>query len=195
MEEKMSFYKVIRILTLAPIMALIALTVLFFYKPEAFGGWLNYLLSVLFLTVFPLLAYPLQPIIPKFTDMGRSGQRALAIIAAVIGYIAGIVYALLARVSKQLLIVFLTYLFSGLLIALFNKVFNIRASGHACGVAGPVAYLFYIFGWYALLGLPVLGLVYWSSLKMKRHTIKQLIFGSAIPVAALGISVLITAFF
>lgn len=75
---------------------------------------------------------------------------------AVVGYILGLLYALFAHTSRELLLVYLGYLLSGALIALFNKTFAIRASGHACGVAGPIAFLYVFFGPRALWGLVVL---------------------------------------
>lgn len=187
-KETFDLPKCIRVLTLAPEMALAALTLLFVYRPAMFAGALDYAMALLFLTVFPLLAYPLQPLLPKFRDAGRRGQRRLAIIMAVAGYLFGILYALFAHVSRELLLVYLGYLLSGALIALFNRTFAIRASGHACGVAGPVAFLYVFFGPRALWGLVVLALVYWASLRMKRHTVSQLLWGSVLPVGAVRLA-------
>ena len=85
----------------------------------------------------------------------------------------------------------MTYLISGLLIALFNKVLKIRASGHACGVAGPVALLGCTMGWYAVFGLPLIAIVFAASLKMKRHTFSELVIGSLIAVFSVAIGLLI----
>ncbi len=189
--KKINIEKIIRVITVAPVMAAVALSILFILRPGMFNGIADFVMALVFLTVLPLLAYPVQPLIPYFKDKGREGQRLLAIIMAVAGYIGGIIYALARPVSKELLIVYLVYLFSGILIFILNKVIKIKASGHACGVAGPVSYLVYFLGWYALAGIAVLALVYWASVRMKRHTLKQLIAGSVIPVAALVISILI----
>lgn len=189
--KKINIEKIIRVITVAPVMAAVALSILFILRPGMFNGIADFVMALVFLTVLPLLAYPVQPLIPYFKDKGREGQRLLAIIMAVAGYIGGIIYALARPVSKELLIVYLVYLFSGILIFILNKVIKIKASGHACGVAGPVSYLVYFLGWYALAGIAVLALVYWASVRMKRHTLKQLIAGSIIPIVALVISILI----
>lgn len=188
MKKTFDLPKLIRILTLAPVVAFAALTLLYVYRPAMFGGAPHYAMALLFLAVFPLLAYPLQPFLPKFRDAGRRGQRKLAIIMAVVGYILGVLYALYVRAGHELLLVYLGYLLSGSLIALFNKTFAIRASGHACGVAGPIAFLYVFFGPCALWGLIVLALVYWASLRMKRHTLSQLLWGSVLPVGAVWLS-------
>lgn len=195
MSQKINLSRIIRIITVAPIMALAALSILLARKPEIYGTTLNYILAVVFLTMLPLLAYPLQPYVPHFKDKGRPGQRYLAIVMAVIGYIAGTICALIAKAQKELLLIYLTYLFSGLFIVIFNKLIKINASGHACGIAGPVAYMAYFIGPLALLGLPIIAVIFWASLKTKRHTLPQLIFGSIIPVAALLLSLLVLKMF
>ena len=83
--KKISIEKTIRIITLAPIMALIAISLLFALRPGEFYGAANYAVAILCLTVLPLLAYPLQPYIPRYKDQGRAGQRRLAIVMAVVG--------------------------------------------------------------------------------------------------------------
>ena len=107
--------KIIRILTIAHIIAAVMLTIIYLTRPEQIGGAINFIMSLLFLTVLPAISYPLQPIMPYFKHQGREGQRNLAIIAANIGYIAGIIYAFAAQTPQELLIIFLTYFLSGLL--------------------------------------------------------------------------------
>lgn len=190
-QVKEKFCKVIRILTLAPLLALASLTILYFAKPDIFedgtgSGLANYLFGVLFLTVFPILAYPLQPLIPGFRGKGREGQRNLAILMAVLGYIGAVIYAFLAGTPAGFRVIMVSYLLSGVLILLFNKVFHIRASGHACGVAGPVAYLLYFLGPWALFGVLLVAVVFWASLVMKRHTLPQLLAGSLLSVLSIA---------
>ncbi len=179
-----------RILTVAPIIAAATFSILHFVSPEYTGGLVNYLLGLLFITVLPLLAYPLQPVIPKFKDKGREGQRYLAIIMSVFGYIGGIICAFALKMPDRMQVLFLTYFVSGILILVFSKVIKFKASGHACGVAGPIAYLVYIYGPIALLGLPLLAVVFWASRGINRHKWGELITGSIIPVAALAVSIL-----
>ena len=184
--------KLIRVVTVVPIIALALLLILYNVRPGIFEGPFRFALSIVFLVLLPILAYPLQPVVPKFRDMGREGQRSLAMVAANLGYIAGIVFALLSDSSRGLLIIYLTYFLSGLLIVLFNKVLKLRASGHACGIAGPMVTLVYFCGPVALWGIVILAAAWWASIVMRRHTHPELILGSLLPVAALGISILVT---
>lgn len=184
-EKTIRFAKIIRIITIAPIMALLTLSLLYWLRPSIFGSVQSLLLAVIFLTVFPVLGYPLQLLIPYYKNKGREGQRNLAIIMAVAGYIGGIFHAVIGSVSTGLWVIYLTYFISGLGVLVFNKLLRIRASGHACGVAGPIALLVYHLGPAALIGFLLLALVFYSSLKIKRHTLSQLLIGSCIPIVSM----------
>lgn len=183
--------KIIRIITVAPIMAFILLLTLYLCKPLLFGSPVNFVLSIIFLVVFPLLAYPLQPFIKKYKEKGREGQRTLAIYFAVAGYIGGCLSAIFLKAPKNVWVIYLTYLFSGILIMLFNKLFHFRASGHACGIAGPFAVLIYFGQPCGYVGILILALAWLSSLHMKRHTNLQLIGGTLIPILSLGLVLMI----
>lgn len=176
--------KTVRIMTVAPFMALIAFLLLWLLKREVFMNVQGLLLAVLLIVIFPLLAYPLQPLFPHFKNKGRKGQRQLAIIMSVIGYALGIILSFALPFSDGTKMIFICYSVAGLLIFLFTKFSGIKASGHTCGVAGPILYLTYFLGAYALFGVIILALVYWSSLCMKRHTPKELIWGTIVPIIA-----------
>lgn len=179
--------KAIRILTVAPVMALATLCTLYIAFPEIFGGIHMLILSIIFLFILPISAYPLQPVIPFFKDKGREGQRNLAMVFAVCGYVAGCVTNLFFPVGSALWIIYLDYLISGLLVVIINKIFHLRASAHACGIIGPMALLCY-FGlpWALIPGLILYFSAMWASIKMKRHTLPQFIGGAIIPLAVLG---------
>ena len=193
MSKKMSVItKIIRVLTIPPIMALILLVTLFVKRPEFFGSPLLFGLAVFFISVLPVLAYPLQPIVPGFKDKGREGQRSLAMVFSVLGYLLGCLTNLFMSAPMELWLVYLVYLISGVCIAIFNKLFHLRASGHACGIMGPIAFLLYSNIAFAVAGFIVYIAALWASIKMKRHTLPQFIGGAAIPVVALF--VLVTVF-
>jgi len=184
--RKPSLSKVIRVITIAPVMAFLLLVVIYIARPQYFGGGLNFALAV----IFPVLAYPIQPLVPGFRDRGREGQRSLAIWMAGIGYCFGIATAAFMSVTREMWIIYLTYLISGILIILFNKVFKVKASGHACGVAGPIFTSICFLGPLAWLSFIILAAVYRASLCMKRHSKSELLIGTAIPALALLMSLL-----
>lgn len=188
---KQHLAKFIRAVTVPPVMALMLLIILYITKNEFFGTTLNLVLAIVFLVVLPILAYPLQPLIPGFKGKGREGQRNLALLMASLGYICGLMTALFLPVSKYLLIIYLTYLFSGISLVLLNKVFKVRASGHACGVAGPIFSLIIFLGPWVLFGILLLAAVYWASLRMDRHDKSELLIGTTVPTYALMLAFLI----
>ncbi len=180
------FAKIVRVLTVAPIMALATLVTLYIFDPSLFGKTYLFILAIAFLCVLPLLAYPLQPIIPHFKDKGREGQRNLAMIFAVSGYVLGCITNLFLNAPVMLWFVYLIYLLSGILIVVINKALRLRASAHACGVAGPTALLMYFGVYLAIIpGVVLYVCALWASLKMKRHTWQQFLGGAVVPLAVL----------
>jgi hypothetical protein len=187
--------KFVRVISVAPIMALPLLLILYFKEPAFYGNIINLILSIFFLTVLPLLAYPLQPLFKKYKDGGREGQRSLAIIFAVAGYVFGCISAAIFSAPLNVWIIYIAYLLSGALVMLINKVFHFKASGHACGITGPSLLLLYFGQPWGYIGAAVLLLAWLSSLYMKRHTTMQFIAGALLPVAALIIIILVRLLF
>ena len=87
MNLKDKFAKAIRILTTAPVFALLLCTLLYFLMDGAFASLRHYLMAVFFLSILPVLAYPVSAIIPPLRRKGRDGQRNLAIVFSVVGYV------------------------------------------------------------------------------------------------------------
>ena len=186
--------KVVRVLTVPPVMALLLLLTLFFTHRTDMGGTWQLVAAFVFLVVLPVLAYPLQPLFPQFRHKGREGQRSLAMVFSVAGYFLGIVFALVTRAPHTALALYLTYLFSGAILLLFNKAFKLRISGHACGVCGPVALLTYYVSPLALIpGLLLVASVFDASVRTKRHTFPQLFGGAVTPILAMCMAFLIAS--
>ena len=184
MMEKL--YKAVRILTLAPLLAGFSILCIALTHADVFPTLLHFAYTFVFLCVLPLAAYPLQKYIPHFKNKGRDGQRTLAMLFAVAGYIFCLVANAFARATADMWLICLEYFLSGLLILIFNKVLHIKLSAHGCGSAGPIFLLLY-FGLYipAALMAFVTILAYWASVKAKHHTVPQLVGGSAVSVLLL----------
>lgn len=179
---------VIRKLTIPPVFAALLLIIMYVVYPDYFGNGWQLAGGIIFLAVFPALAYPLQKYIPHFKDKGRDGQRSLAMIFSAIGYILSTGIAYIFSAPAELKIVYLEYLFCGIAMLVFNKGLKLKASGHACGIVGPVLLLGY-FRLYiaAIIGALLIIPVYISSIRTKRHTVSQLIGGTFIAAAMLCI--------
>lgn len=189
------FFKIIRIITVSPFMALMLCLLLYFCVPASFQNVGMLILTICLLSVVPALAYPAEKIfglqrkLDKNSDL-RQAQRKMAICFSVISYSCLALLVFLTNSSPILKEMTLTYLFSGALIFVFSIIFNINASGHVCGVVGPIAFLSYSISFYFLFLSFLLIFVVISSLKLKRHSICELIIGGIIPI----ISFLITIF-
>ncbi len=187
------FDKVVRILSVAPIMAALMLIILIIGNTSLFSSIWTFSSLVASLGILPLLAYPLQKYIPKFKDEGRKGQRTLAMIFAVCGYFLAAILLLIFKGNKNEWLIALCYLISGIILTVFNKVFKLLASGHACGVAGPIALLTVFRSYIAsAVGCIWVIVVCISSVRSKRHTVWQFLGGAAIStLSALAISLIL----
>lgn len=68
----------------------------------------------------------MQKIIPKLNAKGRDGQRSLAFVMSIIGYTISVIYGLIMKSGKETMLIFLTYLFSVIILTFFNKVVHVK---------------------------------------------------------------------
>jgi len=172
--------KVIGVVTIPPVFAAAMLSALYFIPVPGFDDTLQYVLALFFLAVFPMLAYPPQPLIPGYRGRGREGQRNLAFVMSVTGYSLGILSALLIGHSIGYFSVYLSYFLSGLLLSFVNSRLHIKASGHACGLMGPIVAAIWFIGrscWFFLLAVPAL---FWARIRSGRHTFLELVSGAGV---------------
>ncbi|MBQ9151004.1 MAG: hypothetical protein IJX72_02045 [Clostridia bacterium] len=169
----------VRIVCVPPVMVGVLLVLLFTLRDDVFATTAEMVVSMLGLTVLPILAYPVSAIIPTIRKKGREGQRSLAMYLSTVGYVAVFVYGLIAGVGTGLMHIYTGYLLSVIIILIGNKVFKIRISGHACSVSGPTVYSAYFLGiWGIIVGVLCWEAILWASLVMKRHTFKEFILGT-----------------
>lgn len=180
MKEKIA--KFISILTVVPIVAVFSVTLLYFNFREDFKscGW--YFYSIFFLTIMPLLAYPLKRILPGFKDKGRDGERKLAFVLAVSSYILGTTLVFILKAPIIVEKIFSAYIASGGMLAFINKIVKVKASGHACGVSGPITLLYHFLGVPALWLFLLLPIVFWARINLKRHSFKDLVTGTLVGI-------------
>ena len=172
---------ILRVITVPPVLVSALLLLLFALETDVFATWVELLLSLVFLVLIPLAAYPLSQIIPSVKEKGREGQRQLALLLSLAGYAGGVAYGILGGVSNTLLLIFLTYFVSVAALVLFNKALKLRASGHACSSTGPLIFFVYCTGLYGVVPCVVIAAaVAWSSLHLERHTKSELLLGAAI---------------
>ena len=172
--------KIIRIISVAPVPAAVLFVIM--YCSDKMNSLPEMLCGFATISILPLTAYPLQNIIPYFKSKGREGQRTLAMIMSTAGYVIAVSASMIFDFSQPSRAVFLTYLLSGITLLVINKLFGFRASGHACGLAGPMGVISYLTGpaGFAVCGAVLLA-VLWSSLKLHSHTLPQFAVGAIIP--------------
>lgn len=178
--------KIIRTVTVPPVIAFAMLTYFYFCTEGIFSSPAEYCLSVFFICVLPALAYPVQFMV-KNKFPGRDGQRTLAMVFSVAGYVLGAVSAFAMGSSHMLKLIYLGYLLSGAIILILSKGAKFKISGHAVGSAGPIAILLGFGQWVWVFGLPVILSVFYSSLRIKRHTKAQIICGLIQPFLVFGL--------
>lgn len=170
--------KIIRMVTVPPVMVAALLTILFFCD-DIFPTVADYVLALLFLAVVPVLAYPVQMLVPKWRAGGRKAQRLLAFVFSFVGYSAAVVVSIVRDAVPNLLYISAVYLVSVIILTLFNCFSPWRASGHACSIAGPILLICLFSGYYAIpAGVLVFVASFWASVYMKRHTVREFLLGA-----------------
>ena len=178
----------VRIVSVPPVMVGVLLVLLFTLREDVFAFPAEFIVSLAGLTVLPVLAYPVSVMIPSIRRKGREGQRSLAMYFSTVGYIGVFIYGLMAHVGAGLMHIYAGYLFSVVIILVGNKVFKVRISGHACSVSGPLVYSGYFLGvWGIIVGALCWGVILWASLVMKRHTLREFVYGTLTCLFSFGV--------
>ena len=189
------FAKIIRVITTPTALFFIMLFIMFFVKPAFFPSAAELWIPMCFIGIFPLIAYFVSFIIRKIknpeNDDYREIQRKLAFFFSVVGYFFGFVLSLSLNLNCAIIRITAIYFFSVIILSVFNLCRR-KASGHACGISGPMLILCYHIGWlYIFPCIIVYILSFWSSVFLKRHTVTQFILGTLSAVFAFFIAILI----
>ncbi len=183
------FCKVLRILTLPPVITGATVMLLYFLTDNVGVKGLILLLSCL--VGIPLLAYPFSRILMPKKEK-REAQRNLALILSAVGYFIGLIGCFILKPGKVTMVFFSSYCISIVLLLLLNKLLHFKASGHACSTTTPAVLLpWQLNAFWGIVGIAIVVSVYFSSIKLKRHTFPQLLVGTACSSLALVISIVL----
>ena len=186
------FAKIFRVITVPPFLALLLLLYLYFGTEGYFKNVTELLLVGFCIVILPILSYPICFAVPKLRAGGRKAERTMAFIMTGVGYTLLMIPTFLCGFSEKLTVICVTYFLSALFLILFNKGLKLKASGHACGVFGPILIFLYVGGSVLLIPcLAVLGVTVWSSLKLGRHTPRELFLGGLCSAVALITSIVL----
>ena len=184
--------KIIRVLTVTPVVTIGMLLTLFVLRPEIFPNMLYLVLTIIFLSVMTLIAYPLQKVLPGWKEKGRDGQRMFALYLGTLGYLLGFIVNLIIPSTKGLDVIYGIYALSVVILFVFNKLIKIKASGHIGGLT-CIMLLFVYFGLYIpafIVGLIMVPVIV-SSIRMRRHTPKEFLCGAICAVVATGVIIMV----
>lgn len=171
--------KAIRIATVPPLLITGMLLTLTITIDDFCGSAGQMTLAIILLGLVPILAYPLQKLLPTKGEV-REEQRNLAFVLTFTGYLTALVCSIVGNCGEELQYIIVTYFISMALLVFLNKALHVRASGHACSVTGTLYFLSFFLGRPAVIPcMCIAAAVVWSSLYLKRHTIQEIFWGAA----------------
>ena len=186
------FAKIVRVLTLPTLLFFALILTLYSVRREAFAAVGSVLVPTLCIGVFPLTSYPISMLLPR-SVRGRKSQRIMAFVFSAIGYTVAFVLCAAWNLGDVVTLMCSTYFFSVSLLIMFN-LFGVKASGHACGVAGPLVFLCYNIGFIYVIPCAALFILSaWASIRLSRHTLKEFFFGTLCAVLAFLMSLALIA--
>lgn len=140
--------------------------------------------SLLFISFIPLLSV-LFYIPRKNEDPQRTQrrQRNVSFLLMAVSYPLGWLVLHQTQAPRIFEALACTYTFVTLGLIVFNLFLHYKASGHAAGVAGPVAAMIFLFGLWAAPLLFLLPLVSWVRVTAKGHNFWQTVVGAGLSFA------------
>lgn len=182
----------IRIATAPPVLISLTLVLFWLLDLEVFASAGELCVGILFLGVFPALAYPIQALVPKLKEKGRDGQRKLAFILSLAGYALGAIAGIAGMATQKMLLVYVSYLASVAILTIVNKCLHEKASGHACSTTGSLCFAVLYIGPACIIPcLAIYAAMAWSSVVLKRHSPRNIATGTLTFLASLAISIAI----
>ena len=168
-----------------PLMAGLLLTFFLVRLPSDEANlYSSYAWAMLFLCLIPLSSlFFYIPTRHQSREEVNHRQRVASFVLMMISYPIGALVLFLngAPLIFRSLAVVYTLVTVGLIV--FNLFIHYKASGHAAGVAGPVASMVYLFGWWASPLLLLLPLVTWARVAAKGHSAWQTVVGASMSLA------------
>lgn len=173
-----------------PILSGLLVTFIFFRLPGSLPnrlagfGW-----ALLFLSLIPLCS--LFFYIPgRMRDKARiiRRQRIASFVFMIVSYPIGFLILWLTNAPKIYEAMAVSYTLVTLGLILLNFLARYKASGHAAGVAGPVAALIYLHGLIAAPLIALIPLTTWARVSAKGHDVWQTVVGALL---SFGITALV----
>ncbi len=108
-------------------------------------------------------------------DAKIKDERTLPYFISIIIFNVGFILLLIFKVSSISIAFWFCYISNTFLVILINKYMKI--SIHVMGISGPLALFTFLFGFKMFMFLPILVLVAWSRIKLKCHSLAEVVAG------------------
>jgi len=109
-------------------------------------------------------------------DAKTKEERTLPYLLSIVIFIIGFILLLICSASNISIAFWFCYISNTFLVIFINRYLKI--SIHAMGVSGPLALFSFILGFIVLLFLPILIAVGWSRVKLKCHSLTEVVVGA-----------------
>ncbi|HDD61325.1 MAG TPA: hypothetical protein ENF22_02185 [Chloroflexi bacterium] len=179
-----------------PLLSGALVTIIFFKLPTNIPnrlvgfGW-----ALTFISLIPLASL-LFYIPGKVKDWAKiiKRQRTASFVLMIISYPIGFIVLKLINAPRIFEAIAVNYTLITLGLIIFNLILRYKASGHAAGVAGPVAAMFYFFGLPAAPLAALIPLTIFARIATKEHNLWQLIVGAVMSISITVFVLLIYGF-
>ncbi len=171
--------RIISTVFVPPSFTLIFFTALSFYLEKIFQKSLVMILvALIFGFIAPIILFVFMRKNGKLVDIDASvkEERTVPFLIAEIFYLIGLLILIFYKINIISIAFWFCYISNTLIIIFINKYWKI--SVHAMGAAGPAAAFILLFGWIGLFMFIVVALVGWSRIKLKCHSISQVMAGA-----------------
>lgn len=171
--------RIISTLFVPPSFTILIFTFFAFYLESNFDKTIVVLLVAYILGfIAPIILFLILRKKGKIADQDASvkEERTFPFLIATVFYLIGLIIFIKFEVNTLTIAFWFCYISNTLLTILINKYWKISA--HAMGAAGPLAALFSAIGILALLFSPLLIIIGWARIKLKCHTLHQVIAGT-----------------
>jgi membrane-associated phospholipid phosphatase len=171
--------RIISILFVPPSFTIIIFTVFaLVFEPSALKMFILISTALLFGFILPVVmftAFRRRGLIADI-DARIKEERTYPFILSMIFYLTGLFILVYFRINIVSIAFWFCYISNTLLVVVINKSWKISA--HVMGASGPFAALIFVFGITALPFLLVLTIIGWARIKLKCHTLSQVLAGA-----------------
>jgi membrane-associated phospholipid phosphatase len=179
----MKLFNAIGIIAYPPVLDIVITSLFALYSPVGLGrlsAMEAIFISFIFVTMIPFVPFPYY--YKKGTidlNVTEKGKRTKFYLVAVMSYMMG---ALIFLYFRTAIMFYLLMSFAMIAVVVMVINFEWKISTHAAGIAGPVTAIAYVFGWQFLVLHAFTLVVMCSRLRLKVHTLLQVIGGAALSI-------------